>query len=172
MVHCPSKFLSIWVKGIRAPTAGPLSSRERVLATILLLAESRERASHARFLFLFLLLDGPFRGPDAQFNSPHSLRNYNQRNGVPRACLVSSSLFFSFSLFLFFFSPLLPSDRIIALIADLWLPHTSEAEWKLNAADLFAPWFFRCSYLQLCFILREFFENFGIMQDRNIYGQM
>lgn len=42
------------LKGNKRATTGPLSSRERVLATILLLAESRKRASHARFLFLSL----------------------------------------------------------------------------------------------------------------------
>ena len=116
---------------------------ERVRATIPSLAKSWKRASHdvrsfLSFFFFFFLsfrsLVAGFPWPEGQregkvrFNSPHSLRNYNQRNG--RFCRLASPrlptwvhVFFS------------PHDRIIALIADLWL-YTSlvdyDCGWKLK----------------------------------------
>lgn len=92
-----------------------------------------------------LLLDGPFRGPDAQFNSPHSLRNYNQRNGVPRASSrlvlpLAPPLFSSF-LFSSFFFPLsfsLPAKHYCLDCRPL-IAHVgggSRAEWKLNVGGV------------------------------------
>lgn len=112
------------VRGIRAPR--PAHYR-RVNASSRRFFCSRNHENEPVTLVSFFspspLLDGPFRGPDAQFNSPHSLRNYNQRNGVPRASSrlvlplapLFSPSFSSFSSFFLF--PSLPS--IIALIADL-----------------------------------------------------
>lgn len=96
------------VRGIRAPR--PAHYR-RVNASSRRFFCSRNHENEPVTLVSFFspspLLDGPFRGPDAQFNSPHSLRNYNQRNGVPRASsrLATCSTLFLFLFFLFLLFP-------------------------------------------------------------------